>query len=264
MCLHRLPRAREYVSPSRSGSSAKINKNAEYSPYLTAHEFWEYLQSYATHFDLYKDIEFNTVVKSVVRSANQQKWQIELETSGEQRVVEFDRVVFCHGYQNAAKMPTFEGQELFKGVLIHSQQYKDPENFKDKKVIVLGIGSTATDILSDLVSHTSKLYISHRRGGVIVSRWRNGFPGDLAITWRRRQIANFLNHHFPTVARKLADVAVPFVMKKQWGKLDPSWCVSFQHIPFGMSQELGHNICIPNLLHFRRSSIEKILWNRDS
>ena len=37
---------------------------------------------------------------------------------------EFDKVVFCHGYQTKAKMPEFKGTELFDGQIIHAQQFR--------------------------------------------------------------------------------------------------------------------------------------------
>jgi len=43
---------------------------------------------------------------------------------GEKRTEEFDKVVFCHGYQTKPSMPKFEGQELFEGRLSHAQQYR--------------------------------------------------------------------------------------------------------------------------------------------
>ena len=43
-----------------------------------------------------------------------------------------------------------------------------PEPFQGKRVVVIGMGSTATDTVVDLVGSASEVYMSHRSGGRIV------------------------------------------------------------------------------------------------
>jgi dimethylaniline monooxygenase (N-oxide forming) len=97
---------------------------AEYPVYMNPSQFQEYMHEYATHFDLIKDIQFNTSVKCVTRKASDTHWQVETECDGKAATLDFDKVALCHGYQTKAKVPTFEGQEKFTGTLIHSQQYR--------------------------------------------------------------------------------------------------------------------------------------------
>jgi len=54
-------------------------------------------------------------------------------------------------------------------------------------------------------------------------RYRNGVPVDLQITWRRRQISQFLQRNFPWIARKLTDFAIRLLVRRTIGKLDPAW-----------------------------------------
>lgn len=82
------------------------------------------MQEYAEHFDLLKDIVFNTSVKKVDRNADDTKWRLELDKSGSPETLEFDKVVFCHGYQSKMHMPVFPGQEEYTGTLMHSQEYR--------------------------------------------------------------------------------------------------------------------------------------------
>lgn len=72
-----------------------------------------------------KNFVFNTSVKKASRNADDTKWCLEVETAGEgPKTLEFDKVVFSHGYQTKAKMPRFEGQDKFEGTIMHSQQYR--------------------------------------------------------------------------------------------------------------------------------------------
>lgn len=82
------------------------------------------MQEYSSHFDLLKDIVFNANVKRVCRNPDDTRWRIEIEVAGTIEVLEFDKVAFCHGYQTAANIPKFEGQDKFKGTILHSQQYR--------------------------------------------------------------------------------------------------------------------------------------------
>lgn len=87
-------------------------------------DFQEYMESYAKHFDLPKDIVFGASLKQVTRTKDDTKWQLELEIDGEPRFEEYDKVAFTHGYQTEANMPVIEGRELFQGLIIHTQQYR--------------------------------------------------------------------------------------------------------------------------------------------
>lgn len=96
----------------------------EYPSHLSSDQFQEYIESYAAHFDLLKDIVFNASVTRTTRNKDDTRWQLEMLVNGEARIEEFDKVVFCHGYQTKPKMPKYEGQELFEGKLMHAQQYR--------------------------------------------------------------------------------------------------------------------------------------------
>ncbi|KAI2617883.1 putative dimethylaniline monooxygenase [Hypoxylon sp. NC1633] len=173
-----------------------------------------------------KDIVFNASLTRVVRNKEDTKWKVEVVVNGELQVVEYDKVAFCHGYQTKARMPALEGREKFEGVIIHSQAYRKAEDFKRKKVVVVGVGATAGDIIRELIPVASKVYASHRRGTLILRRWRNGSPVDLTVTRRRRQISTFLQRNFPGTARAIADLGCRYFMRRTWGRLDPAWRIT--------------------------------------
>lgn len=72
--------------------------------------------------------------------------------------------------------------------------------------------------------HANKVYASHRRGTHILTRWRNGLPIDLNVSWSRRKVGYFLQRHFPTLASQLAELAISYLAKKKYkDKIDPAW-----------------------------------------
>lgn len=71
-----------------------------------------------------KYIQFNATVNRTTRSEDDTKWRLEFEQNGKSCVEEFDKVVFCHGYQTQAVMPEYEGKDIFQGKLMHAQQFR--------------------------------------------------------------------------------------------------------------------------------------------
>ncbi|KAI1321100.1 putative dimethylaniline monooxygenase [Xylariaceae sp. FL0255] len=195
----------------------------KYPHYMAQWDFQEYMETYAKHFDLLKDIVFGATLKKVTRNDTDTKWRLEFQVDGQPRIEEFDKVALCHGYQTAPDMPEWEGSEKYEGILIHSQVYRSPADFKGKKVVVVGFGPTAADIISEIIPVASKVYTSHRRGAFLFPRLRNGTPTDLMVNWRRRQIGLFLQRTLPRFTRWIGDIALASLQHKAYGKFDPSW-----------------------------------------
>jgi dimethylaniline monooxygenase (N-oxide forming) len=93
--------------------------------FLTAGQICEYLDAYARHFSLHQYIEFNTKIEKVVRNVEGTKWLLYLVKNGSKpTLVEYDKVVFCHGLYQRPIIPSVKGSDLFKGRVIHSQAFK--------------------------------------------------------------------------------------------------------------------------------------------
>jgi dimethylaniline monooxygenase (N-oxide forming) len=100
-----------------------------------------------------------------------------------------------------------------------------PSDFKGKEFVVVGLGTSAGDVVPAVVAYASKVYISHRRGAAIFKRLGSGTPADLTVTRRRRQIGFFLQRWDPGLATWAAEKGGQMLMRKSWGEdgLDPSW-----------------------------------------
>ena len=62
----------------------------------------------------------------------------------------FDAVSICSGHHGEPNQPSLNGHQKFQGELMHAYQYRAPENFKDKTVLVVGIGNSGADIAVEL------------------------------------------------------------------------------------------------------------------
>lgn len=94
------------------------------------------------------------------------------------------------------------------------------EPFANKTVVVLGLGSSAGDVIPDLARVAKRpVYAAHRRGAMIFKRRAdNGTPNDLQITRAKRQLSFFLTRYFPNAATWIADKGAGLVLARAWAK----------------------------------------------
>jgi hypothetical protein len=76
------------------------------------------------------------------------------------------------------RIPVYPG--TFSGEIIHSRAYKSPRQLRDRRVLVVGCGNSAADIVADAVHGGSRVFLSIRRGYWFVPKFILGFPtGDV-------------------------------------------------------------------------------------
>jgi len=102
---------------------------ADFPNYLPHSKFLEYLRLYVDHFRLEQYIRFETEVVSVEqRQDDGGRWSVmtrKMKDSSSDTATEiFDVVMVCTGINSHQNMPSFDGQEEFKGQLIHSASYR--------------------------------------------------------------------------------------------------------------------------------------------
>jgi len=108
---------------------------------------------------------------------NNQKWEIELEHKGQKRKEIFTDLVVCNGHHWCPRYPEYQGS--FTGQLLHSQQYKKAEPFREKRVLVIGGGNSACDVAVETSRVSAMTGISWRRGYQILPKFIMGVPSDV-------------------------------------------------------------------------------------
>ncbi|XP_009896578.2 LOW QUALITY PROTEIN: dimethylaniline monooxygenase [N-oxide-forming] 4 [Dryobates pubescens] len=159
----------------------------------------EYFGMYARHFDLLRHIRFETTALSVRKRpdfAASGQWEVVTETHGVQELHIFDAVMVCTGHYQEPYLPlaSFPGiSSRFKGQYLHSQQYRDAEAFRGKRVLVVGIGNTGSDLAVELSRVAAKVYLSARSSTWVFSRVSDhGFPFDMVHTTRFKHLLDWL------------------------------------------------------------------------
>ncbi|KAI4579403.1 hypothetical protein MJT46_000771 [Ovis ammon polii x Ovis aries] len=112
------------------------------------------------------------------------QWDVVVQAEGKQESYVFDGIMVCSGLFTNPFMPLqkFPGIMRFKGQYIHSWEYKSPEKFQGKKIIVIGIGNSGADLAIELSHVAAQVFLSTRRGAWIWNRvWDYGMPMDTVL-----------------------------------------------------------------------------------
>jgi dimethylaniline monooxygenase (N-oxide forming) len=138
----------------------------------------EYFDAYVDHFGFRDRITFDTRVTRAERLADG-RWEVSTDR-GDTR--SYDALVIANGHHWDARWPepAFPGHERFAGVQMHSHDYAgdDPDLFRDKSVVVLGMGNSAMDIAVEASFVARDVYLAARRGAWVIPKYILGRPMD--------------------------------------------------------------------------------------
>ena len=157
-----------------------------YPDYPHHTHIFEWLRDYADAFALRERIRFNTRVARAERDPAG-GWLVTLAPSPEAADgsrERFDALLVCNGHHWSPRPPQFPGS--FDGPQIHSHDYIDPRTPLDmhgKRVLVVGIGNSAVDIVSELARKTvaDTVFLSTRSGAYVVPKYLFGKPTDQVV-----------------------------------------------------------------------------------
>ncbi len=143
----------------------------------------EYFKRYTDHFGLRSHIRFNTRVTHVERQTDG-TWNVTLQ-DGTRHTYDVLVVANGHHWDPLWPEPAFAGP--FHGVQMHAHDYVDertPHDFRDKNVLIVGMGNSAMDIACELGKGIAKnVYLSIRTANHIVPKYL--FGGHVLDWWSR-------------------------------------------------------------------------------
>ena len=142
-----------------------------YGTWVGRDDLVTYLQSYAAEFELFP--EFGVTAGRVERSP--QGWRVTTSV-GE---IDASAVVVASGYSHTPWMPDWPSRDLFSGSFLHASGYREPSPFQGQRVLVVGSGNSAADLVIDLAGTAAEVTMAVRTPPNIVPRSSFGLPSQL-------------------------------------------------------------------------------------
>jgi putative flavoprotein involved in K+ transport len=132
----------------------------------------EYFHEYAGAERL--DVRTHTRVERI--EADGDAWR--LETS--RGPLRAETVIVATGYSGTPLVPDWPGREGFAGELLHSSEYRNPQQYRDRDVLVVGAGNSGAEIATDVADGgAARSRLSVRTPPQILRRATAGIPAQL-------------------------------------------------------------------------------------
>jgi hypothetical protein len=156
-----------------------------------------YFDEFVDHFGFRDRIRFRTEVVKVApvstgsttgsSSTTGGRWEVTVRPvsagptdASEPETLTYDHVIVANGHHWNPRWPepAFPGSEDFPGLQLHAHHYRTPDPLVGKRVLVLGIGNSATDIAVESSRVAASTDLAMRRGAHIVPKYMFGIPTD--------------------------------------------------------------------------------------
>lgn len=168
-----------------------------------------YLRSYADRNDLRPHIRLNSAVKSVeplTGAGPAQRWCVTLDDGTR---LPYAGVVLATGHDRRPRMLTLPGVSTVD--IMHSNRYRGPEQVAGRRVLVIGAGQSAADILADCATVAERTLHSTRRGFFCMPKYLFGRPTDTMLQARAPKAMRRMSYRmfFRFLRRRSRAVGIP-------------------------------------------------------
>lgn len=160
-----------FISSRQTSGFYDFPMPASYPDYPSNRQILAYTRSFARAFDLYPAIRFDTAVEQALPVGD--RWQIRL-AGGETR--SYRALICATGTNWHPRLPHHPGS--FNGEIRHSVTYKHADEFRGRRVLIVGLGNSGADIACDAAAHADAAFVSVRRGYHFIPKHIFGVPTD--------------------------------------------------------------------------------------
>jgi cation diffusion facilitator CzcD-associated flavoprotein CzcO len=136
-----------------------------------------YIEDYVEHFGLADRIRLESEVVNA-RRLDGAGWEIELAGGETER---FDSLVVANGHNEIPKWPEPPYPGEFDGRQLHALEYDDPDELRGRRVLVVGMGNSAMDIVTDASYVAERALLSVRSGSWVIPKRLLGQPADQVV-----------------------------------------------------------------------------------
>ena len=155
-----------------------------------------YLKETAQENGIDPHIRFGHKVLSANWSGNEACWTLEVAHGNSTSLLKTRFLYMCAGYYSYEEgyRPSFDGEEAFKGTIVHPQFWPEDLDYSGKRIAVIGSGATAVTLVPTLAEKAAHVTMVQRsptyimklpnRNGLYIAL-RKWLPGRLAYRLTR-------------------------------------------------------------------------------
>lgn len=110
----------------------------------------------------------STECQSAEFDPEQKQWTVQVNRDGRTLELRPQQLVFATGAYGFPKVINFPGAGSFQGETFHTSAYRSGENYRGKKCVVIGSGSSAHDICVDLWENDADVTMIQRSPSIVV------------------------------------------------------------------------------------------------
>ena len=113
-----------------------IISRANFPKYISKDKIADFLESYVVEHEICIWLS-STVASTPVYDSCSRRWTIEVQRGNRKVTVNPKHLVLATG-SGSPRIPPSNGMDDFQGVLYHSDYHRDAEQFRDKRIVVIG------------------------------------------------------------------------------------------------------------------------------
>ncbi len=128
----------------------------------TRAELLSYFQEVAAACGVAPLVRCSTTVTAMAFNEEASTWAVNLDGPEGPSSIEVDLVISSVGQLNHPKIPNLPGIENFQGLAFHTARWPEHIDLKDKRIAVVGTGSTGIQVIPELAREAKSLTIFER------------------------------------------------------------------------------------------------------
>lgn len=157
--------------------SEELQQEWEWSErYAAQAELLDYINHVVERFDLARDIQFNTRIKSAIFNEASSLWQVSAN-NGDKLSAKY--CIMATGCLSTANKPNIPGLNSFTGAVYHTGEWPHEEvDFSGKRVGIIGTGSSAIQAIPIIAEQADHLTVFQRTPNFSVPAYNKALDPD--------------------------------------------------------------------------------------
>ncbi len=163
--------------------------------FARGNEIFDYFKKVSDKYNVTGKIRFGEAITSC--EYDRSKWHLKT-SKGQSYVADF--VVSATGILHHPAKPNIPGLESFKGISFHTAEWNHKVDLKGKRIGVIGTGSTAAQVIPEMVKTGSEVFVFQRTPQWIVNVPDKNYSEKDRESWRKNPSLAKRLHKWYTIA----------------------------------------------------------------